>query len=336
MATRDTIPASPLTFTSHAADLDDKFGALFDGASFPLTSVGGTANAVTATLVPALDGDGLQDGMCFTITWASDNTGNVTLAINGGSALAVNQADGTAIPAGGAASGLRSLLEYVGGAFRMLTAVGSDAASGRSHEIITASQSWTVPDLPDDTPVTVQAWGGGGGGHNVSGGGGGGGGGYSYAIFRLGDLGASVTCTIGAGGAAASNGGNTTFGSHLAAYGGQRGQGTSGGTGAGASESGNAGGYLGGGVGVVDPGVSGPSDATGQYGGGGGGFLFSGANEDGGRAVYGGGGGAGSGGSGGASKYAGAGGDDNVAGTAPSGGGGLTAAGARGQIIITI
>ena len=81
--------------------LNTRFKELYDAAASPLTSIGGTANAVTATLDPALDGDGLVVGMGFTLTWGAENTAGVTLAINGGTPAAVLNADGSALSAGG-------------------------------------------------------------------------------------------------------------------------------------------------------------------------------------------------------------------------------------------
>ena len=80
-------------------------------------------------------------------------------------------------------------------------------------------------------------WGGGGGGEATSGSsnsvGGGGGGGYKQKWFSASELGATETITIGVGGSAGvaapgtfadgGHGGNTTFGSHLTAYGGEGG-----------------------------------------------------------------------------------------------------------------
>lgn len=331
MAVRTPLGADP-SGPDLITHVNERVKSLFDASRLPLTDVAGTGDAVTATLDPALDGDGLVDGMTFGITWGAANTGGVTLAINGGSALPVLDAEGLALAAGVLASGLRSTLEYVGGDFRILSTMGGDASFGRYTWVLTASGTWTAPDLPDDTPVFVEAWGGGGGGGT----GGGGGGAYACRMIRLADLGASVTCTIGAGGSSSGTaGGNTSFGSFLTAYGGGGGP-TSGGGGGGTNAAGSqgtgaaAGGFLGGGAGGAS-GINPGGDATASEGGGGGGV---GGTAAGGRAVFGGGGGAP--GAGGASKYAGNGGTVSVAGTAPAGGGGVGAAGARGEIRIWI
>ena len=58
----------------------DRGTQLFNAAIWPLSSVGGTANAVTASCDPPLLA-GLVEHMKFLITWAADNTGGMTLVI---------------------------------------------------------------------------------------------------------------------------------------------------------------------------------------------------------------------------------------------------------------
>lgn len=108
-----------------------------------------------------------------------------------------------------------------------------------------SSGTWTKP--AGATFVMVELWGGGGGGGSGRrravgtarlGGTGGGGGAYKYFLFKASDLGATENVTIGAGGTGGAAvtvndtngndgaaGGNTTFGSHLTAYGGSAGTG---------------------------------------------------------------------------------------------------------------
>lgn len=217
--------------------------------------------------------------------------------------------------------------------------------------------TWTKPET--GSQVRVQVWGGGGGGGNGGLGGGGAGGAYHEFNFLADDLAATVAVTVGASGAINTAGGNTSFGSHLLAYGGGAGgasaAGASGGGGGGQSSAGTSavvavagdgGGPLGGlGGTVADDGASsifgggGGGDASGGnggasvYGGGGGGA----SSANGGSSLYGGGGGAGSGGAAGASTFGGNGGAPDVAGSVPGGGGGGAngAAGGAGKCIIT-
>jgi hypothetical protein len=100
-------------------------------------------------------------------------------------------------------------------------AAGSGSGSTRTH-------TWTKPSSGSTAIVLI--WGGGGGGsRDNSRGGGGAGSNCQLGIFALSDLGSTETITLGQGGAAASglnvgsNGTNSTFGSHMTAYGGRGG-----------------------------------------------------------------------------------------------------------------
>ena len=337
--------------TGFLAEYSERMKQLFDASDLPLTAIGGTADAVTATLDPALDGSGLVDGMKFTLTFAAANTGGMTLAINGGSALAILDKNGAALVANAVASGMRAQLEYIGGAFRVLTELRASAtAGGGPYAItITAGTTWNKPaGYADDTLVRIQAWGGGGGGGSGATVGGGGGGGYIERLIRYADVPSSVVCTIGTGGGVGAAGGNTTFGSLVTAYGGGGGGSTGGGGGAGelaAGTSNSANGTGGATVGGGDAGTTGSGGAAKTLWGGGGGGIAAGT-PFGGNAVFGGAGGGGRGagvGGGGASLFGGNGGAASAgtatAGTAPGGGGGGGAtggAGARGEIRIQI
>ncbi|MCV2870627.1 hypothetical protein OEW28_18600 [Defluviimonas sp. WL0002] len=349
MASRDRYSSATVGDIAGDDFLDQYAGhvdTIYDASCFPLTSVGGTGDAVTAALDPALDAGGFADGMRFTLTWGAANTGAVTLAINGGSALAVLDKSGAALVAGDLSSGLRSMIEYVGGSFRILTEVGGTAAGGvaASYQAFTASGTWTKPaGIADDQMVVVELWGGGGGGgrgsSSASGTGGGGGGGYVRRAFRAADLPSTVSVTIGQGGlgrtgsnGAGTAGGNSTFGALLTAYGGGGGAGNAAGQGRGgggggeleAGTTGTAGGTtgLGGAVGGADGGIGVNAGRAGTIWGGGGGNS--------GKAVFGGGGGGTdtAGGDGGVSLHGGNGGDGGdgspvpTSGSAPGGGGG--------------
>lgn len=348
MVNRTTVSGGstpPLTPSAFFNEYAERIDTLFDASALPLTAVGGTANAVTATLDPPLASAGVfVDGMKFTLTWAAANTAGVTLAINGGAALPVLDAAGTALIADAVGAGLRSLLEYIGGAFRILSPLlsgGGGGSSARYFWQFTASGTWNRPSgLDPDTMVIIEGWGGGGGGGSATSGGGGGGG-YSRREVRVGDLPSSVAVTIGAGGAVNTRGGNTTFGSILTAYNGGGGaSGNSGGGGGGGeiaqggpAGSSNFGGLIGGGDGATTAGGAG-QDAKTIWGGGGGGAATGGV---GGNAVYGGGGGgANVTAAGGVSVRGGNGGAGGSAGQAPGGGGGRNAAGARGEVRIWI
>lgn len=348
MASRTTVSGSstpPLTPTAFFDEYAARMDTLFDASALPLTSIGGTGDAVTATLDPPLAVAGtFVDGMKFTLSWAATNTAGVTLAINGGAALAVVDSAGAALVAGSLVSGLRSLIEYIGGSFRILSPIVDGSNDTSFYWSFTANGTWNKPTgLDADRMVLIQLWAGGGGGATLSGGAGGGGGGYREIRMRYADLPSSVSVTIGAGGAAGAAGSNTTFGALATAYGGGAGVSTGSGGGGGALGVGGNGstgiggtaGRLGGGAGVGTNITGG--DGVGFGGGAGGG----GASGRGGDAHYGGGGGGGGAspspiGLGGRSIIGGDGGDGNSAGTAPGGGGGRNGAGARGEVRVWI
>jgi hypothetical protein len=246
---------------------------------------------------------------------------------------------------------------------------------------VTTTGTWSkatqVPNFSANSRVLIQCWGGGGSGgkataSNTSAGGGGGGA-YNERWMTLSDLTATVTATVGNGGAAVSTvangntGGTTTFGAYVSAYGGGAGQTSSsnlgGGGGGGQLSAGNNisagspgqplngnGSYASSACGCAAP------PAAGLYSGGGGGGVQSLANHaggGGGQTVWGGGGGggaptgSGAAGAGGTSSYGGNGGAGAynataVTGSVPSGGGGgnggtgSSGAGGPGQIIVTV
>ena len=245
--------------------------------------------------------------------------------------------------------------ERVWTAQRVGQAVAALAPSSADVQTFDASGTWTKPG--SGTMAIVMLWGAGGSGGTgdaVEGPGGGGGGGEcALAFFLLSTLGATETVTIGAGGAAVTAddtngnaGGNTTFGSHLTAYGGGGGGGNghpgAGGGGGGALGAGTTGSGDTGGAGGGPDGGAGATGAGGTAGGdggtGGGGGGGSGGNTTagaGGSSSWGGGGGgggnqgSGNGGGGGSSKYGGAGGGggsrdntDGAGGTSQVGGNG--------------
>jgi hypothetical protein len=211
--------------------------------------------------------------------------------------------------------------------------------SGR-RTVFDTNDTWNKPGF--GLVAQIEVWGGGGGAAATNGGGGGG---YNEIWVALADLGATETVTIGAGGTTAAQGGNTTFGSWVTAFGGgggfNGGGGGGGGGGAfgkgsnGSGGSGGSGGAGGGGAG----GFSGAGVAASNWSGGGGGGSGSGA---GGQAVGGGGGGGASGGSaaGGTSYRGGDGGQGGSGDQAVPGGGAGAGAGsntgAGGRCIVTV
>ena len=308
---------------SFLTEYSDHLLALYKMSARPLTSVAGTVNVVTATSATDFTTGGIVDGTKFTIEWAGTNTGAVTLNINSIGATPVIDKEGTALIAGSVVSGLRSLIEYVGGSFVILTEILASTAASVDYQEFTSSGTWTKPSGYDgNRMVVVECWGGGGAGHTSAGAaaGHGGGAGYARREFLLSDLPSSVAVTIGAGGTSGANGGNTTFGSLLTAEGGK----------GGTSIASGAGGGFGAGASITTSSTDG-EDAGTMHGGGSG---ATGTTRTGGAAGFGGGGGGSV--AGGASVYGGNGGTAS-AGSIPGGGGSSGGfAGARGELRVWI
>lgn len=328
--TRNTIDTGPATGAAVMANLNGHVQRLWDASVLPLTGVGGTANAITATLSPPLLA-GLVVGMKFTLTIGVANTGPVTLSINGATAVPLLGADGVALAPGALQAGTRVLLERVGTAgLRVISGARAGAASGPVRSIFTASGTWVVPaGYADDTPVLLECWGGGGGGGTEARGAGGGGGSYAMRWLRYAELPSSTTIIVGAGGAPGVDGGSTSIGGLLIAYGGKK------------ASPGISGGPGGGGVGasIFSDGLGWEINPFWGGGNGGSGGAVGAPGSPGGRAGMGGGGGGGLGNvsqPGGLSFGGGAGGAANVAGSVPAGGGGRNAAGGRGEARMTI
>ncbi|MDD5273580.1 MAG: hypothetical protein PHU14_12780, partial [Methylovulum sp.] len=110
------------------------------------------------------------------------------------------------------------------------------------QQTFTSSGTWTKPTATSRGQYAyVQVWGAGGGGGTTSNGGGGGS--YKEAILLVSALASTVTVTIVAGGASATNGGFSSFGAHVKAYGGSGGvAGGRGGSGGGVNATSAAGG----------------------------------------------------------------------------------------------
>lgn len=155
-----------------------------------------------------------------------NGTAKATLFEGSGASLtalnATNLGSGT-VPVGRlGASGTPSATTYLRGDNTWQTPSGG--GSGVNLQEFTSSGTWTKP--ASGTFAEIECWGGGGGGGRGSAKGtGGGGGGYNQVKKLLSALGATETVTVGGGGAGATSatgtvGSNTTFGSHLTAYGG--------------------------------------------------------------------------------------------------------------------
>ncbi|TCM84773.1 hypothetical protein [Rhodovulum steppense] len=227
MGTRDIFSGSsagPIPGPSFLDQYAMHMAALYRASCFPLTGVAGV-NTITATLEPPLGASGLIDGMRFGISWASVNTGGMTLSIGGLPPVPVLDAEGATLLPGSVSAGLRSTLEYVGGAFRVQSPLlaGASADAGSFYWQFEVSGTWTKPGgLHDNRLVRVHAIGAGGGSSGYTPGGGGA---CAIGIFRAAELPGTVSILIAAGGVGrtdnnpAGSAGDTTFGSLLTGYG---------------------------------------------------------------------------------------------------------------------
>lgn len=191
------------------------------------TVADGTANALTATLSPAVEA--LVDGMRVWLRTPNTNTSAVVSLDIGPGAVSICRGDSSALAMGDIAAGGTSVFEY-DATLTKWKLINPQAISRHVVEEHNTSgtSTWTAP-------VTgwywVEVYGGGGAPANYTGnlqGEGGGGGGYAgkWLFFTAGD---TVALTVGAEGVfGGANGGTSSFGAFLSATGG--GTASSGGT----------------------------------------------------------------------------------------------------------
>lgn len=195
-----------------------------------LPTIGGSANALTATIAPIPPDWASLTGAPFRFVVSTTNTGAATLNLNGlGAKDIVYPGDNTPMLPGELIQGAVRTGLYDGTRVQMIDA-GSRARAGVSWRgmvaiAATASFNPATYGLTSMDRMLVMLWGAGGGATSQTGGtgAGGSGGGFAMKIVPA----QSATVTIGAGGAgntAGSNsvgGGTTSFGSVFSATGGQ-------------------------------------------------------------------------------------------------------------------
>lgn len=293
----------------------------------------------------------LKMGATAILEWSgSQMTANVPLAV--GASITINSAgyaDFTEIaaPSNPAANTARLYAVDDSGVTRLQFRDNSGNVTNIpnvvNRQVFTASGTWNKPAV--GTVAFVEVFGAGASGGRAgsgNGGGGGAGGAYMSMLIPMSALASTVAVTVGAGGAAQTSdgsngaaGGNSSFGSHLAAGGG------GGGAGNGADNGGGGGGGPGANTG------NSASSSTGATGGLPRGSIAGNITGDPSNAnPFGGGGGASTGNAGGAGLYGGGGGGfgsqggtptaggDSVFGGAGGGGGADTSAGAAGGTAI--
>jgi hypothetical protein len=107
--------------TINQAKILAEIGGLWDRVPVPLTAVGGTTNAVTATASPALKAAPVS-GQNYVITPTQNAAaGAITVTLDGTYVLSVLDQDGTAYPPQQWIAGRRLLMNYDGVALRVIT-----------------------------------------------------------------------------------------------------------------------------------------------------------------------------------------------------------------------
>jgi len=276
----------------------------------------GAANAYVISLSATLVAYAV--GQRFTFKAANANTGASTLNVNAIGAKSIKKDASGALAAGDIIVGQIYEVEYDGTNFQLMSRTATRTLDQQTFTTAGAN-TWVQPN--QGLYVRVQLWAGGGSGASRQGSvvdaTGGGGGAYKEKWFRMADIAGNQTVTIGAGGVAVAgntngnDGGNTTFGALLTAYGGRGG--TQGGTingadGGGGDNLGGVGAGKGAAAGVATTdqfwggGASAGANSTSSagtggnswWGGAGGGTTSNGSANAGGTSVEGGNGGAGS------------------------------------------
>jgi hypothetical protein len=254
-------------------------------------AAGGTANALTVTLDPAITAH--IPGLPLRIKPVSTNTGPATLNEGAGS-RPILRYDGTALAGGEIVADIPFEVIDAGTSWVILSGIRYGVGSGLDIRATPGAFTFTVP--AGITSIDVQGWGGGGGGGgtgSVSNGscGGGGAGGYFFKRFTGLTPGAVLNGSIGAAGTAGLSGGagtaggSTTFAGSCTAGGGGGGQPNSG-----SPDGGSGGSASGGDVNVPGgAGASGVPTVASVAGGAGGGASAGGPGGSGGAGTSGGG-----------------------------------------------
>jgi len=233
---------------------DASRNAVFGYVLGRMTISGGDANAVECSLLHPQGFSALQDGALMWVTPEEDNTGPMTVDIEGIGAVPLRDRSGVEFSGGELVAGRSELIGYKAGDTPELRVLTPSFEAGDSLQswVFTSSGVWNRPS--QGTFGKVMLWGAGGPGGNSGSdsncGGGGGGGSYKELFLPLWMMPAVVPVTIGAGGiphatgasgGVGSTGGISEFGDLMRAYAGTSGRsGTSGAQGSGGGGGGTA------------------------------------------------------------------------------------------------
>lgn len=224
--------------SDYADAVNEEVEALWDRTSVWLDNVAGT-NTLTADADPTILA--YSRNQEYNLIPVNNNTGAVTISIDGLAARSIRDIDGVALVADALVAGRLVRLQDDGTNLRYLNKPpesGSDAVAELATQSFTTSGTYTPhARLIFCTVRMVGPGGGGGGGDATAGrygaGAGGGGGEYAEGIFSAATIGASQAVTIGAVGAAGNNtggnggtGGTSSLGALITAVGGSGGTGS--------------------------------------------------------------------------------------------------------------
>ena len=227
-------------FLQLATDAEHKAGVRRDLATHPAgvaanvqggqwnyAVASGTANALTASLTPALEA--YTPGLVLHILTSATNTGTATITINDLPPVAIKRLGGAALQSGDLPANTPVALVYDGTSFQV-AAIPASLRGGLSWGE-PGTYSWIVPDGVYWIYIRIWGAGGGGGGSSTAGnpsaGSAGAGGGYAEGWVPV-TPGQLLPITVGAGGAGGGmqggTGGTTSVGTLMSATGGGYGQ----------------------------------------------------------------------------------------------------------------
>ncbi|MBZ9678885.1 hypothetical protein, partial [Mesorhizobium sp. ES1-1] len=145
------------------AKIAEEGTALYNAAALPLTNVaGGTANNPKTACAPVLSA-GLLNGMSFWWTAVADNSGPMTMVVDGNAAVAMKNDAGQPLGALVIKAGQTYKLLVWGGIIIVMNTAA--ILKVNDYQVFTASGTWLKPaGCPANALVTIEVWAGGGGG----------------------------------------------------------------------------------------------------------------------------------------------------------------------------
>lgn len=156
MPTNQTLTiTAPRSGPAFLADTKDHVEGLWKISTILLTSVGGTASAITATCSPAPAA--LLAGMSFAVVLTKAPTSGATLKINALGAAPLARPDGAPIQTGDLPVGLAQFT-YTGGKLRVGAITARPAAGAIGSDQIIITRTSLIPSTTLDTLATSKAW----------------------------------------------------------------------------------------------------------------------------------------------------------------------------------